>query len=131
MAECPVEFEVITFKMLDKTAAKYDLEHISAKAVGNAFSDIGLMFFVGERAGGFANGMEVVCREVVVADYPFQFVELIRFTVFDQFDEGERIVKVVEHHDIFVENVQQVGGIILFLRAVLDVNRFEIAYGIE
>ena len=117
--------------MLHEAAAQHHLEHVAAQAVGNAPADVGLVLFVGQGAGGFAHGVEVVGGEVVVADDAFQFVERVRFAVFGQFHQGHGVVEMVEGNDILVQDVEHVGGVVLCLCGILDVDVLEVAHGVE
>ena len=73
--------------MLDEAAGEDNLEYIPSETMGNTFTDVRLVFFVRQRTGGFAYGMEIVSRVVAVVHGLFYLVEVACFLILQHFHQ--------------------------------------------
>ena len=130
-AQRPVELEVVAREALAEAAREHDLEDIAAQTVLDATTDVVAVLVVGQRRGHITFGMERVGRCNGVAADVAEAVEVVALTIGEEFDEGHRVVEVVEDDDIFIEDIEQVGCIVLRLCLILDGDLLEITDGVE
>ena len=126
-----VEFEVIALEPLDEPAREDDLEHVSPQASGDSFADVRLVLLVGQGAGGLAYGVETVRGIVAVVDGAFYFGNVARLFSASHFHQYHFALEIVENDDVLIQDVKDIGRIVLRLGAVFHFDRFEIAHGIE
>ena len=97
----------------------------------DALADVGFVLLVREGGGNLAHGMETVRVYVGAVHFLFDLRQAARHTVRQQFHQDHRVVEMVEHDDVPIQDVEDVGGIVAGLRLVLDGDVFEVAHGIE
>ena len=80
-AQRAVDFEVVPGIRLHESPRQYDLENVSAAAVGDSPTNEFPVLLVGDRAVFFPSQREVVGSEIAVADHAFDFVQTRIFAV--------------------------------------------------
>ena len=132
-AQGAIEFEVIALVALDKAARDDDLEDIAAQTVLDAAPDVGLVLLIGERRGGLTDRVEAVRFHICLVHCALQVGKLsvAVVAVLGQGDECHRVVEMVEDDEVAVEDIVDVGCIVLCHRGVLDLDVLEVAHGVE
>ena len=77
----PVDLLFVPGIRLHESPRQYDLENVSAAAVGDSPANEFLVLLVGDRAVFFPSQREVVGSEIAVADHAFDFVQTRIFAV--------------------------------------------------
>ena len=106
-----IEFEIVALILLDKSSAEHNLEYVSTQTMLNSFTDICLMFLIGQRAWNLAYRMEIVSLYISLVHgfHDFWDLSILRiFWVFWAFRKThylQRIVVMIENDDVFIKDV--------------------------
>ena len=130
-AQGAVELEIVALVFLDEAARQHDLEDVPAQAVGDSLADIGLVLLVREGGNGLPYGMEAVRIDIGAVHLLLNLRQAALFILSHQFHQHHRVVEMVEHDDVLVQDVEDVGGIVPGLGLVLDRDVLEIAHRVE
>ena len=94
-------------------------------------ANVGSVLIVSERRPVLAHGVEVILLVWAAVDISLQHVEVVLLAIGKELYECERIVEVVKDDIVLIEDILQVGRVVLLLRLVLHVDVFEVADSVE
>ena len=104
-----IEFEVITFVFLNKTARDDNLEHVATQAMLDATADVCLMLLIGQRRYSIADRMESIRLDIMLVDEHLQFAEFGICFIFLSFrhqcDESHLVAEMVKDDDVSIHYI--------------------------
>ena len=75
--------------------------------------------------------MEVIRSEVSVVNQGLNIFQMRYFSFRKQLDQRQFILEMIKYDEVFVQDVQNIRRVILFMVRFNDGNRFQIFDGIE
>ena len=108
----------------------------------HAFANVGLMLLIGQRAETLANRMEIVRFHILTVDRTIElFDACLAFSLqsiirrrnwsIEQGNKLDGIVKMVEHDEVAIEDIENIGSVILCHRGIFDLDILKISHGIK
>ena len=99
--------------------------------MGDSLADVCLVRFIGQGTGGFPYGVETVGGIITVVDGTFYLANMARLASVVHLDEYHFALEIVEYDDVLIQDVEDIGCIVLGFGAVFHLHWFEIAHGVE
>ncbi len=130
-AQCPVYLEVIAGETLDKPPREHNLKHVAPQTVLHPGTHMLFELFVGDGAVFLSFGKKVVGGKVTLVDQRLHLHQVTYLILTLQLNQADLVGEVIEHQQVFIKDIKQVGGIVAFLPAFADGNVLGILYTVE
>ena len=130
-AQGAVKFEIVALVTLDETAGENNLEYVTTKAVGYATAYVLTVLIVCQRTCRLACRTEGVCGIVTVVDSSQDSADIALTVVADHLQEHHLVAEIVEDDEVAIHDVQEVGGVVLGVTALTDIDALGISHGVE
>ncbi|MPM90601.1 hypothetical protein SDC9_137722 [bioreactor metagenome] len=100
-------------------------------AVFNALPDIRLEQVVGNGARFLTVNKKVVRCKIPGIDKALHLVEFAFLSIAKQFDQQQFVFLMIKNHQVFIEDIPHVGGVVTVLGTLLDVDPLGIFHTVE
>ncbi len=130
-AQCPVYLEVVASETLDKPSREHNLKNVAPQAVLHPGAHMLFELLVGDGTVFLSFGKEVVSSKVALVDQRLHLHHVAHLILPLQFNQADLIGEVIEHQQVFIKNIKQIGCVVAFLPAFADGNVLGILYTVE